>query len=40
MKGEGRYIFRVEWKSQDEQEWHHVTDVPLELIFEAEETGQ
>lgn len=36
VKGPGRYIFRVEQMEEDEAEWQHVTDVPLELVLAAQ----
>ncbi len=36
VKGPGRYLFRVEQMEEDEAEWQHVTDVPLELVVVAQ----
>lgn len=36
MKGDGRYTFRVEQMTEEEAEWQHVTDIPLELVFVVE----
>mgnify|MGYP001026944367 CR=1 FL=1 len=36
LAGPGRYVFRVEQRETDDAEWHHVTDVPLEVLLATE----